>query len=78
MAAHSLAVTSVSLSRKGNMILTSGRDNLHNLLDIRTFEVCGTLRTIENKVASNWSRSCISADDNYFAAGSADGSVHAG
>ncbi|KAI3684465.1 hypothetical protein L6452_33689 [Arctium lappa] len=76
VAAHSLAVTSISLSRNGNTILTSGRDNLHNLFDTRTLEVWGTLRASGNRVASNWSRSCISADDNYVAAGSVDGSVH--
>ncbi|CAM8977807.1 unnamed protein product [Rhodiola kirilowii] len=76
VAAHSLSVTSVSLSRSGTMVLTSGRDNLHNLFDIRSLELCGTLRASGNKVASNWSRSCISADDSYVAAGSADGSVH--
>lgn len=76
VAAHSLAVTSISLSRDGNTILTSGRDNVHNLFDMRTLEVYGTLRASGNRVASNWSRSCISADDSYVAAGSADGSVH--
>ncbi|KAA8540737.1 hypothetical protein F0562_024344 [Nyssa sinensis] len=75
VAAHSLAVTSISMSRNGNVILTSGRDNLHNLFDMRSLEVCGTLRANGNRVASNWSRSCISADDNYVAAGSADGSI---
>ncbi|KAJ7956126.1 WD40 repeat [Quillaja saponaria] len=76
VAAHSLAVTSISLSRNGNVVLTSGRDNLHNLFDVRSLEVCGTLRATGNRVASNWSRSCISPDDNYVAAGSADGSVY--
>lgn len=76
VAAHSLAVTSISLSRDGNTILTSGRDNVHNLFDMRTLEVYGTLRASGNRVASNWSRSCFSADDSYVAAGSADGSVH--
>ncbi|KAJ7945777.1 WD40 repeat [Quillaja saponaria] len=76
VAAHSLAVTSISLSRNGNVVLTSGRDNLHNLFDMRSLEVCGTLRATGNRVASNWSRSCISPDDNYVAAGSADGSVY--
>ncbi|KAJ6688270.1 AUTOPHAGY-RELATED 16 ISOFORM F [Salix koriyanagi] len=76
VAAHSLAVTSISLSRNGSVVLTSGRDNLHNLFDMRSLEVCGTLRATGNRVASNWSRSCISPDDNYVAAGSADGSVH--
>lgn len=76
VAAHSLALTSISLSRNGNTVLTSGRDNLHNLFDMRTLEVCRTLRGSGNRVASNWSRSCISADDNHVAAGSSDGSVH--
>ena len=76
VAAHSLAITSISLSRNGNVLLTSGRDNLHNLFDIRSLEVCGTLRASGNRVASNWSRSCISPDDNYVAAGSAAGSVY--
>ena len=76
VAAHSHAVTSISLSRNGNVVLTSGRDNLHNLFDVRSLEVCGTLRATGNRVASNWSRSCISPDDNHVAAGSADGSVY--
>ncbi|XP_020597009.1 autophagy-related protein 16 [Phalaenopsis equestris] len=75
VAAHSQAVTSVCVSRDGNVVLTSGRDNVHNLFDVRTLEVCGTYRTNGNRVASNWSRSCISGDENCVAAGSADGSV---
>lgn len=76
VAAHSQAVTSVCISRSGNLLLTSGRDNLHNLFDVRTLEVCGTFRASGNWVASNWSRSCISPDERYVAAGSADGSVY--
>lgn len=76
VAAHSLAVTSISLSRNGNTVLTSGRDNLHNMFDVRSLEICGTLRASGNRVASNWSRSCMSPDDSYVAAGSADGSVY--
>lgn len=76
VAGHSSAVTSVSLSRNGNMILTSGRDNVHNVFDTRTLEICGTLRASGNRLASNWSRSCISPDDEYVAAGSSDGTVH--
>ncbi|KAB2053579.1 hypothetical protein ES319_A12G196800v1 [Gossypium barbadense] len=36
VSAHSLAITSLSLSlsRNGNVVLTSGRDNSHNLFDI--------------------------------------------
>ncbi|XP_020253319.1 autophagy-related protein 16 isoform X1 [Asparagus officinalis] len=76
VAAHSQAVTSVNISRSGNFVLTSGRDNLHNLFDVRSLEVCGTFRASGNRVASNWSRSCISPDENYVAAGSADGAVY--
>ncbi|KAF2293244.1 hypothetical protein GH714_040602 [Hevea brasiliensis] len=76
VAAHSLAISSMRLSQNGNIVLTSGRDNLHNLFDMRSLEVCGTLRTTGNRSASNWSRSCMSPDDNYVAAGSANGSVY--
>ncbi|KAL8057309.1 hypothetical protein ABFX02_04G176500 [Erythranthe guttata] len=76
VAAHSFAVTSLSLSRNGNVILSSGRDNLHNLFDMRTLEICATLRGNGSRVASNWSRSCMSPDDDYVAAGSAEGSVN--
>ncbi|TYI12522.1 hypothetical protein ES332_A09G283600v1 [Gossypium tomentosum] len=75
VAAHSLPITSISLSRNGNVVLTSGRDNVHNLFDVRSLEACGTFKATGNRVASNWSRSCISPDDNYIAAGSADGSI---
>ncbi|KAL8547540.1 hypothetical protein ACS0TY_007029 [Phlomoides rotata] len=76
IAAHSYAVTSLSLSRNGNVILSSGRDNLHNLFDMRSLEICATLRGNGGRVSSNWSRSCMSPDDGYVAAGSVDGSVH--
>ncbi|KAL5998272.1 hypothetical protein ACLOJK_009211 [Asimina triloba] len=74
--AHTQSVTSVCLSRSGNIILTSGRDNKHNLFDMRSLEVSGTFGASGCRMASNWSRSCISADDSYVAAGSADGSVY--
>ncbi|MQL71276.1 hypothetical protein Taro_003578 [Colocasia esculenta] len=73
---HSNAITSICLARSGNTVLTSGRDNIHNLYDLRSLEVCETFKVSGNQLASNWSRSCISADDNYVAIGSADGSVH--
>ncbi|KAG0461143.1 hypothetical protein HPP92_021440 [Vanilla planifolia] len=76
VAAHSQSVTSVAISRSGNMVLTSGRDNVHNLFDVRTLEICGAFRGNGNRVASNWSRSCISGDERFVAAGSADGSVY--
>ncbi|KAK8959576.1 Protein TOPLESS [Platanthera guangdongensis] len=76
VAAHSQAITSICVSRSGGVVLTSGRDNVHNMFDLRTLEVCGTLRASGSRVATNWSRSCISGDDNYVAAGSADGRVY--
>ncbi|XP_015882420.1 autophagy-related protein 16 isoform X2 [Ziziphus jujuba] len=76
VAAHSSAVTSISLSRNGNAVLTSGKDNIHNIFDMRSLEVCATLRAAGNRASSNWSRSCLSPDDNYVAAGSADGTVY--
>ncbi|KAJ0972810.1 hypothetical protein J5N97_020769 [Dioscorea zingiberensis] len=76
VAAHSQAISSICVSRCGNLVLTSGRDNVHNLFDMRSLEVCATFRANGSRVASNWSRSCISADENYVAAGSADGSIY--
>ncbi|PKA57749.1 Dynein assembly factor with WDR repeat domains 1 [Apostasia shenzhenica] len=76
VAAHSQAVTSVSVSRSGNIVLTSGRDNVHNLFDLRSLEVCGTFRANGSRMASNWSRSCISSDEQFVVAGSADSSVY--
>ncbi|XP_039133993.1 autophagy-related protein 16 [Dioscorea cayenensis subsp. rotundata] len=76
VAAHSQAISSISISRCGNIVLTSGRDNVHNLFDMRSLEVCGTFRSNGSRLASNWSRSCISADENYVASGSVDGSVY--
>ncbi|XVF49723.1 hypothetical protein PTKIN_Ptkin04bG0036100 [Pterospermum kingtungense] len=60
VAAHSLAITSIS--RNGSVVSTSGRDNLHDLFDIRSLEACGTFRATGNRMASNWSRPCISPD----------------
>ncbi|TVU45065.1 hypothetical protein EJB05_04536, partial [Eragrostis curvula] len=75
IAAH-LDVTSVCVSRSKNFILTSGRDNVHNLFDVRTLEICGTFRVTGNKVVGSWGKACISPDDNCIAAGSSDGSVY--
>lgn len=75
IAAH-LDVTSVCVSRSKNFILTSGRDNVHNLFDVRTLEVCGTFRAVGNRVVGSWGKPCISPDENCIAAGSSDGSVY--
>ena len=75
IAAH-LDVTSVCVSRSKNFILTSGRDNVHNLFDVRTLEVCGTFRATGNRVVGSFGKPCISPDENCIAAGSSDGSVY--
>lgn len=73
--AHTQSVTSICPLQNGNLILSSGRDNLHNLIDTRTMQVYSKFRTRCNRVASNWNRVCVSSDDNYAVVGSADGSV---
>ena len=75
IAAH-LDVTSVCVSRSKNFILTSGRDNVHNLFDVRTLEICGTFRAMGNRVVGSWGKPCISPDENFVGAGSSDGSVY--
>ncbi|KAH7288291.1 hypothetical protein KP509_31G020700 [Ceratopteris richardii] len=75
IAAHGQGITSVSVSRSGWMVLTTGRDNQHNLFDVRSMEICASLKAQGHRVSSNWTRSCISADERYVAAGSENGSV---
>ncbi|XP_059658935.1 autophagy-related protein 16-like [Cornus florida] len=76
IALHTQPVTSICPFRCGNVVLSSGRDNLHNLVDVRTMQVCGKFKIKGNKVASNWSRSCVSPDENFVVVGSADGSIY--
>ncbi|URE34323.1 Autophagy protein 16 (ATG16) [Musa troglodytarum] len=54
VAARSQAVTSIYISQSESLLLTSGRDNLHSLVDLRTLEICGTFRANGNRVASRW------------------------
>ncbi|RVW27849.1 Autophagy-related protein 16 [Vitis vinifera] len=74
--AHTQSVTSICPLQNGSLILSSGRDNWHNLIDTRTMQICSKFRTRCSRVASNWSRVCVSSDDNYAVVGSADGSVY--
>ncbi|EFJ19655.1 hypothetical protein SELMODRAFT_268258 [Selaginella moellendorffii] len=69
------AITSVSLSRSGLTVLTSGKDNVLKLFDVRSLELKATFRGPGYTVATSLSRSCLSRDENYVAAGSGDGSV---
>ncbi|KAL5218056.1 hypothetical protein ABZP36_018740 [Zizania latifolia] len=71
-----LDVSSVCVSRSKNFVLTSGKDNVHNLFDVRTLEVCGTFKATGNRVVGSWGRPCISPDENCIAAGANDGSVY--
>lgn len=73
--AHNNGITSVSLSRSGHTLLTTGRDNINYVFDVRTLEVRASFRAQGFRVGTNWSRSCMSPDENYVAAGSADGTM---
>ncbi|BBN17899.1 protein MpATG16 [Marchantia polymorpha subsp. ruderalis] len=75
VAAHGLGITSVSLSRTGHTVLTSGRDNAINIFDVRSLEIRATYRSPNFRAATNWCRSCLSPNENYVAVGSADGAV---
>ena len=61
---HRIAVRSVSLSWSMNTILKSGDDDVHKLMDTRTFEVWGE---IEGKNDYSRDKSCISPDDFSYA-----------
>jgi autophagy-related protein 16 len=45
------------------------------MIDVRTFEARNSLRASGYRVATNWSRACLSPDARYAAAGSVDGTV---
>lgn len=63
---HSQPVTSIYSLEGGNVMLTSGRDSLHNLIDVRTMQVCGKFNYIgqggqnilATKYVSPWWRFC--------------------
>ncbi|XP_051178347.1 autophagy-related protein 16 [Lolium perenne] len=73
-------VTSVCVSRSKTYVLSSGRENVHKLFDVRMptvlVEDSGTLRAPGNRVIGSWGRPCISPDEKCIAAGSSDGSVY--
>lgn len=66
--AHDGGCASILFEYKSSKLISGGQD--------REIKICGTFRSNANRVASNGSRSCISADDGYVTAGSVDGSVH--
>ncbi|CAM6129229.1 unnamed protein product [Calypogeia fissa] len=75
LAAHGQSITSVCLSRTGHMVLSSGRDNVHNLFDVRTLDILHTFRSPNYRTATNWTRACLSPNEKLVVGGSADGTV---
>jgi autophagy-related protein 16 len=73
-------VTSVCVSRSKNFVLSSGRENVHKLFDIRMpivmVEFSGTVKAPGDRMVGSWGRPCISPDEKFIAAGSSDGSVY--
>ncbi|CAI5954049.1 unnamed protein product [Closterium sp. NIES-64] len=91
VAAHAAAITSLALSSSAVSarhsgggasaasiydLVTCGRDNILRVFDLRSLAAKQVLRGPHGfRVASNWSRACVSPTDEYVAAGSMDGSV---
>eukprot|EP00898_Chlorokybus_atmophyticus_P001756 jgi/Chlat1/2581/Chrsp178S00150 len=73
---HAQQVTSVSTAPGGYNIVSSGRDNLVKMLDMRTYEVKGSFRASGYRVGTSWNRACVSPDERYVAAGSMDGNLY--
>ncbi|XBH72599.1 hypothetical protein VPH35_099852 [Triticum aestivum] len=78
VAAH-IDVSSICVTRSKNHVLSSGREGVHKLFDVRmpteVVEICGTFRAPSNRLVGSWGRACISPDENCIASGSSDGSV---
>ncbi|XBI84056.1 hypothetical protein VPH35_092444 [Triticum aestivum] len=78
VAAH-VDVSSVCVTRNKNHVLSSGREGVHKLFDVRmpkeVVEICGTFTAPSNRLVGSWGRACISPDENCIASGSSDGSV---
>ncbi|KAL3676576.1 hypothetical protein R1sor_026524 [Riccia sorocarpa] len=47
-------------------VLTTGRDNINNIFDIRSLEKRGTYWFPDFQAATNWRSSCLSLDENYL------------
>lgn len=73
---HTQSITSICSLQNGNVVMSSGRDNLHNLIDLRTMQVCTKFKTKCNRVATKWTRTCVSPDENLAVVGSSDGMVY--
>ncbi|KAI9209131.1 WD40-repeat-containing domain protein [Polychytrium aggregatum] len=72
---HGGQITSVEVVPNSNHVLTTSRDNMLRLIDLRTYETVQAYASEGFKVGLNWARSCISPDGAYIASGSIDGAV---
>jgi len=56
-------------------LLTSGRDDVLRLVDVRSHQTRLALTNESYRTGINWGRACFSPDGQYVCAGGADGSV---
>lgn len=53
-------------------MLTSGRDSLHNLIDVRTMQVCGKFNYIGQGGRNILATKCVSPDEDFVVVDSAE------
>lgn len=58
------------------LVLTCGRDNELKLVDMRTFEVRGSMRAAGFSVDTVWCSAAVSPDERYVTAGSSSGALY--
>ncbi|XP_046853261.1 autophagy-related protein 16-1-like isoform X2 [Xenia sp. Carnegie-2017] len=68
-------ITSLSISPDRNTLLAATRGDALKLINLRMSQVSGTLSADGLKIATDCTRACFSADGNYAACGSQDGSI---
>ncbi|EDV19914.1 uncharacterized protein TRIADDRAFT_32827, partial [Trichoplax adhaerens] len=68
-------VTSLSLSPDGTYLLSSSRDDMLKLIDLRMNQVTGTFCSDGFRLALDYCRACFSPDGQYVTCGSFDGTV---
>lgn len=74
---HSKQITSAAVLENADtpLLLTSARDNVLKIWDLRQNAVTVTLKDEAYRSGLNWSRACWSPDGQYVAAGGAEGSL---
>ncbi|KAJ3228540.1 hypothetical protein HDU78_009738 [Chytriomyces hyalinus] len=73
---HSGQISGVTIAPNRNYLLTTSRDNLLKLVDIRTFETVASYQHENFRIGMNWTSSCFSSDGSLVASGSFDGSMY--